>query len=118
MKSSFEFLFEPQLRHKTLIVDTKFPTNGLFSAADKVGINAFLLYQVIVLAMLHNMTAANHKDLVGVSHRFKAVGNHNNGLIFGQFFDCCLQAILVFGINICGSFIKNDNNYPKSFHLF
>ena len=38
-----------------------------------------MLYQIPMRALLNNTTFLDHEDLIGITNRFKAVCDHNNG---------------------------------------
>ena len=55
--------------------------DGLFLAADEIGINARFIYQLFVLAILHNAPVIDDQNLICMAHGFQPVGDHDDGLI-------------------------------------
>ena len=85
------------------------PAGSLPLAADKVGVDAGLGDKLAVLALLDNAAVVEHEDLIRVADGFQPVRDHNDGLVARQGFDGLLKPVFVFGVNIRGGFVQNDD---------
>lgn len=85
------------------------PAGSLPLAADRVGVDAGLGDKLAVLALLDNAAVVEHEDLIRVVDGFQPVRDHNDGLVARQGFDGLLKPVFVFGVNIRGGFVQNDD---------
>ena len=58
---------------------SQLPADGLFHAADEIGINARFIYQLFVLAMLHNAPVIDDQNHVGLADRREPVRDDEGG---------------------------------------
>ena len=91
------------------IAGLQLPPLGYFSAADKVGVQAGLVDELLVLALLDNAAVVDDQNLVRVAHGLQAVGDHDDRLIAGQRLDGLLQTVLVLGVHIGRGLVQNDD---------
>lgn len=88
---------------------SQLPADGLFLAADEIGINARFIYQLFVLAMLHNAPVIDDQNLICMAHGFQPVGDHDDGLIPSECLDSFLQSVLILGVDVCRCLVQNDD---------
>ena len=60
-------------------------------------------------ALLNDLAVIDHKNLVGMAHGFQPVGDHDDRLIMGQFRNGLHQLLFIFGVDIGGGFVQNDD---------
>ncbi len=58
--------------------------HGSCSQLQKNLVNPFLLYKLIMGSLLHNSSAINHQNLIGISHSTQTVRNRDQGFVPGQ----------------------------------
>ena len=88
---------------------SNFPADGFLSSADKVGINTIILHKLLMPSLFGDPALVKHDDVVRIAICFESVCDHDDSLILCECFDCPLQSVFVFGINICCCLIKYDN---------
>ena len=69
------------------------PALGLPASADKFGVQAWLLHQLFVLALLHDTAMVHDQDLVCVLHGLEAVRDQDDRLVPGQGLNGLLQTV-------------------------
>ena len=67
----------------TCFLSSQFPVGSLPAQADKIGIDAFFLQQLLMGAPLYNLATAQRQNLLSVAHRLQTMGNHNYRFIMG-----------------------------------
>lgn len=87
----------------------QFPVYRLLFTAYKVCVNTGFGNQLLVLAFLYYTPAVYNKDLIRMTDGFQSVRNHNYCFVTRQCLNSLLQSILIFGVNICGCLVKNNN---------
>lgn len=60
--------------NRSAFASSQLPADGLFLAADEIGINARFIYQLFVLAMLHNAPVIDDQNLDWYGARFSSCG--------------------------------------------
>ena len=103
------------------------PPDGFLTSKYKVLINPLLADQLFVSALLDDPPLIHHKDLIRVPYRFQSVGDHDDGLVPGQFLNGLLQPVFVLRVYISGSVVliyttfclkKSEmRNHPKLPHV-
>ncbi len=88
---------------------SQLPADSLFLAVDEIGINARFIYQLFVLAMLHNAPVIDDQNLIGMAHGFQPVGDHDDGLIPSECLDSFLQSVIILGVDVCRCLVQNDD---------
>ena len=58
---------------------------------------------------LNDPAVCYNEDLRGVSNRVQPMGDHDDGLVLRQCFDCLLQPILVLRIDVRRRLVKDDD---------
>lgn len=90
-------------------ISLQLPVYCLFFTAYKVCVNTGFGNQLLVLALLYYTPAVDNKDLIGVTDGFQSVRNHNYCFVARQSLNSLLQSILIFGVDICGCLVKNND---------
>lgn len=85
------------------------PADGLLFAADEVRVEAGLLNELLMLALLHDAAMVDDQDLIGVAHGFEAMRDHDDGFIPRQRLDGLLQPVLIFWVHIGCGLVQNDD---------
>ena len=65
--------------------------------------------QLVMRALLDDLTVIDHKNLVGMAHSFQPVSDHDDCLIVGQFRNGLHQFLFIFRVDIGSGFVENDD---------
>ena len=85
------------------------PARSFAAFADKVSVNAVLLQELGMGALLHNLAAVYDDDLIGSLYGFQPMSNHDNGLFGGKRVDGAHQLVFIFGIDVGSCLIQKDD---------
>ena len=85
------------------------PPGGLLPLHHEAAVEPVNSNQLVMGALLNDLTMIDHKNLVGMAHGFQPVSNHNDRLIVGQFRNGLHQLLFIFRVHVGGSFIQNDD---------
>ena len=78
-------------------------SRGIFQIRPRFG------DQLLMSALLHDTAMVDHENLIGVTHRFQPVRDHDDRLIARQRLDRPLQPVFVFRIDVRRRFVQDDN---------
>ena len=81
------------------------PAFSFLSDVDKFFVFSGYGHQLVMRALLDDLTVIDHKNLVGMAHSFQPMGNHDDGLVLGQLGDGLHQLFFIFRVNIGCSFV-------------
>lgn len=90
-------------------VKSDLPPGGLLPLHHEAAVEPVNSNQLVMGALLNDLTVIDHKNLVGMAHGFQPVGNHNDRLIVGQFRNGLHQLLLVLRVHVSGGFVQNDD---------
>ena len=85
------------------------PPGGLLPLHHEAAVEPVNSNQLVMGALLNDLTVTDNKNLVGMAHGFQPVGNHNDRLIVGQFRNGLHQLLFIFGVNIGSGFVQNND---------
>lgn len=76
---------------------------GLLPLHHEAAVEPVNSNQLVMGALLNDLTVIDHKNLVGMAHSFQPVSNHDDRLVMGQLRDSLHQLLFIFRVNIgCG----------------
>ena len=78
---------------------------GLLPLHHEAAVEPVNSNQLVMGALLNDLTVIDHKNLVGMAHGFQPVGNHNDRLIVGQFRNSLHELLFIFRVHIGSSFV-------------
>ena len=84
------------------------PALCLLAYLSEALVNTVFAYQFLMSTCLGDPSVIYYKYLVCVMDRSQSVSDSNDTLALGKFRDSVLDKLLVFRVNACRSFIKND----------
>ena len=90
-------------------VSSDLPPGGLLPLHHEAAVEPVNSNQLVMGALLNDLTVIDNKNLVGMAHGFQPVDNHNDRLIAGQFRNSLHQLLFIFGVNIGSGFVQNDD---------
>ena len=85
------------------------PPGDLLPLHHEAAIEPVNSNQLVMGALLNDLTMIDHNNLVGMAHGFQPVSNHDDRLIVGQFRNGLHQLLFIFGVNIGSGFVQNDD---------
>ena len=85
------------------------PPGGLLPLHHEAAVEPVNSHQLVMGALLNDLTVIDNKNLVGMAHSFQPVSNHNDRLIVGQFCNGLHQLLLVLRVHVGGGFVQNDD---------
>ena len=85
------------------------PPGGLLPLHHEAAVEPVNSNQLVMGALLNDLTVIDHEYPVGMAHGFQPVSNYNDRLIVGQFCNGLHQLLFIFGVNIGGGFVQNDD---------
>ena len=85
------------------------PPGGLLPLHHEAAVEPVNSHQLVMGALLNDLTVIDHKNLVGMAHSFQPVSNHDDRLIVSQFRNSLHQLLFIFGVNIGSGFVQNDD---------
>src|SRR3954464_2377119 len=77
--------------------------------AEKRGIASATAEQLVMPALLDDLSALDHQDRVGVHDGVQAMRDHDGGAVLAKMLDRLLNLFLGLGIERGGSFIEQDD---------
>ena len=90
-------------------VSSDLPSGSLLAFHHKAAVESVNSHQLVMRALLNDLTVIDNKNLVGMAHGFQPVGNHNDRLIVGQFCNGLHQLLLVLRVHVGGGLVQNDD---------
>lgn len=78
---------------------------GLLPLHHEAAVEPVNSNQLVMGALLNDLTVIDHKNLVGMAHGFQPVSNHNDRLVMGQFRNGLHQLLFIFRVHVGGSFV-------------
>ena len=85
------------------------PPGGLLPLHHEAAVEPVNSNQIVMGALLNDLTVIDNKNLVGMAHRFQPVSNYDDRLIVGQFRNGLHELLFVFRVNIGCGLIQNDD---------
>ena len=73
------------------------PACSFATLADKVSVNAVLIHQFGMCALLHNLAVVYDDNLIGSLYGFQPMNNHNDDLFGSERLDGAHQLVFIFG---------------------
>ena len=90
-------------------VSSDLPPGGLLALHHKAAVEPVNSNQLVMRALLDDLTVIDNEYFVGVAHSFQPVSDHDDRLIVGQFRNGLHQLLFIFGVNIGSGFVQNDD---------
>ena len=85
------------------------PPGGLLPLHHEAAVESVNSNQLVMGALLDDLTVIDNEYFVGMAHSFQPVSNHDDRLIVGQFRNGLHQLLFIFGVNIGSGFVQNDD---------
>ena len=90
-------------------VSSDLPTGGLLALHNKAAVEPVNSNQLVMGALLDDLTVIDNKYSVGIAHGFQPMGNHDDGLVMCQLGDGLHQLFFIFRVNIGRGLVQNDD---------
>ena len=90
-------------------VSSDLPPGGLLPLHHEAAVEPVNSHQLIMGALLDDLTVIDNEYFVGMAHGFQPMGNHDDRLIVSQFRNSLHQLLFIFGVNIGSGFVQNDD---------
>ena len=90
-------------------VSSDLPPGGLLPLHHEAAVEPVNSHQLVMGALLNDLAVIDNEYHIGVAHGFQPVGDHDDRLIVGQFRNGLHQLLFIFGVDIGGGFVQNDD---------
>src|SRR5699024_6911326 len=90
-------------------VSSDLPSGSLLALHHEAAVEPVNSNQLVMGALLDDLTVIDNKNLVGMAHSFQPVGDHDDRLVMGQLRDSLHQLLLVLRVHVGGGLVQNDD---------